>query len=71
MGANGHVNRREGAVRHGAAQGTGKGETRVEVDTLGRLLGGQSNRRGSHCDGDEYTRRRGIVGGVQEVRLGR
>lgn len=43
-GANEHVDRGEGAMRDGAAQGTGKGEARVEVDALGGLLGGQGNR---------------------------
>lgn len=43
MGTNGHVDRGEGAVGDGAAQGAGEGEARVEVDALGGLLGGQGN----------------------------
>lgn len=58
MGINGHVDGGEGAVRHGAAQGTGQGETRVQVNALGGLVGGQGNRRGSHRDGGEVSETR-------------
>lgn len=58
MGINGHVDWGEGAVRHGAAKGAGQGETRVQVDALGGLVGGQGNMRGSHRDGGEIRETR-------------
>lgn len=52
----------------GTAQGTSKSEARVEIKALRLLLGGglgQSSRRGSHCNGDECARRKGISGDVE------
>lgn len=49
-----HIDGREGTVSDGAADGTGKCETRIEGDALGLLLSV------SHEDGD---------GGVREVRV--
>ena len=52
-----HIDGSECTVGQGTADGTGKGETRIERNALGFLFGDgglrQGNGRGGHCDGDE------------------
>ena len=54
-----HIDWSEGTVSDGTADGTSKSEPRVEVKAFRLVQGdglGHSNRRGSHCDGDECAR---------------
>lgn len=65
-----HIDGSESTVSDGAADSTGEGETSVQGNALGLLLGdGLSQSSGSrgHCDGDECARRR-RAGGRGESR---